>query len=169
MSSGSDQRRSHMGPSWGTSCFRSIVLKVKVWERVTHYFGWHSDWGRQTWSGQESGWRDSVHRAHRRSCRRWWRTRRGSRRSLCSTSTPASQLELTLNNALILTKGYLWEGILYKYPYRDAAVLAQALVIEPINLVDIINFCHVVIHVLNQTCVIWRDSWFPLIKVIRSG
>ena len=38
--------------------------------------------------------------------------------------------------------------------YRDAAVLAQALVIEPINLVDMINFCNVVIHVLIQTCVI---------------
>ena len=38
--------------------------------------------------------------------------------------------------------------------YRDAAVLAQALVIEPINLVDMINFCYVVINVLIQTCVI---------------
>ena len=119
VSSGSDQRRSHMGPSWGTSCFRSIVLKLKVWDRVTYYYRRHSDWGRQTWSGRESGWRDSSHRGHRRSCRRWWRTRRGSRRSLCSTSTPASQLELThisLINALILTKGYLWEGILWKCP-----------------------------------------------------
>jgi hypothetical protein len=26
LSSGSDQRRSHMGPSWGTSCTRSICL-----------------------------------------------------------------------------------------------------------------------------------------------
>ena len=173
MSSGSDQRRSHMGPSWGTSCFRSIVLKLKVWDRATYFYRRHSDWGRQTWSGRESGWRDSSHRGHRRSCRRWWRTRRGSRRSLCSTSTPASQSELAhiyLINALILTKGYLWEGILKKnIQYRNAAVLAQTLVIEPINLVDRINFCNVVIQVLIQTCVIWRDSWFPLIKVIRSG
>lgn len=29
--SGSDQSRSHMGPSWGTSCFRSIV---RIWSRV---------------------------------------------------------------------------------------------------------------------------------------
>ena len=31
VSSGSDQRRSHMGPSWGTSCFRSMV---RIWSRV---------------------------------------------------------------------------------------------------------------------------------------
>lgn len=29
--SGSDQRRSHMGPSWGTSCLRSMAL---IWSRV---------------------------------------------------------------------------------------------------------------------------------------
>jgi hypothetical protein len=29
--SGSDHRRSHMGPSWGTSCFRSIV---RIWSKV---------------------------------------------------------------------------------------------------------------------------------------
>ena len=31
VSSGSDHRRSHMGPSWGTSCFRSMV---RIWSRV---------------------------------------------------------------------------------------------------------------------------------------
>ena len=31
VSSGSDQRRSHIGPSWGTSCFLSIVL---IWSNV---------------------------------------------------------------------------------------------------------------------------------------
>lgn len=29
--SGSDHRRSHMGPSWGTSCFLSMVL---IWSSV---------------------------------------------------------------------------------------------------------------------------------------
>ena len=51
-------------------------------------------------------------------------------------------------------EGQVVEQVCEVFPDVGVPVLAQTLVIEPINLRNMIYFCNVAIHFLIQTCVI---------------
>jgi hypothetical protein len=69
--SGSDHMRSHIEPSWGISCLRSIE-RIFIWGDVPNR------WSRWCW--------DWVHRVHRTCCRQLWLLERDSRRHQCSSA-----------------------------------------------------------------------------------
>lgn len=102
--SGSDHKRSHMGPSWGTSCFLSMVrIWSKVWmdgdkppctQKIYEEPRNHEELDTGTYErdrmSQENGrTRGSRVRAKADGlpCHRWWRRETSSRRSRCSIST----------------------------------------------------------------------------------
>ena len=65
-----------------------------------------------------------------------------------------------------LRKDIFEKGFCKNIQYRDAAILAQALVIEPINLVGIINFCNAVVNNSNlcdlTRLVVSSDQGYPV-------